>query len=156
GGYRPRRRNRARAPGHRTARRDVHRQRTENRQREASRGNLPGDCESPAVAQGPHDARGLAAGWVFVSRTGQHLRRNGMRKTFQGILRRAGLPIVRFHDLRHTCATLLMADGQHAKVVQERLGHSDITLTLGTYSHITPTMQWAAASSMQGMLATGS
>jgi integrase len=99
----------------------------------------------------------LAAGWVFVSKTGQHLRRNAIRKTFQGILRRAGLPVVKFHDLRHTCATLLMASGTHAKVVQERLGHSQISVTLDTYSHVTPTMQREAANTMQGILqATGS
>jgi integrase len=72
------------------------------------------------------------------------------------ILKGAKLPVVRFHDLRHTCATLLMADGQHAKVVQERLGHSRIGITLDTYSHVVPSMQRAAANSMQGMLkATG-
>lgn len=99
----------------------------------------------------------LAAGWVFVSKTGQHLRRNATRKTFQGILRRAGLPIIKFHDLRHTCATLLMENGTHAKVVQERLGHSQISITLDTYSHVTPTMQREAANTMQGILkATGS
>jgi integrase len=99
----------------------------------------------------------LAAGWVFVSQTGEHLRRTVIRKQLRAILTKAELPMIRFHDLRHTCATLLMAEGTHAKVVQERLGHTDITVTLGTYSHITPTVQRAAADTMQGILkATGS
>ncbi|NMA60890.1 MAG: tyrosine-type recombinase/integrase, partial [Firmicutes bacterium] len=51
----------------------------------------------------------------------------------------------RFHDLRHTCATLLLAKGVNPKIVQERLGHSDISMTLNRYSHVTPTMQDQAA-----------
>jgi integrase len=94
----------------------------------------------------------LAAGWVFVSKTGQHFRRTNMLSTFQGILRRAGLPIVTFHALRHTCASLLMGSGTHPKVVQERLGHSQISMTLDIYSHVTPTMQREAANTMQGLL----
>lgn len=99
----------------------------------------------------------LAAGWVFVSQTGKFLRRNSVRKSLLAILKGAGLPVIRFHDLRHTCATLLMAGGTHIKVVQERLGHSQIAITLDTYSHVLPTMQREAANTMQGILkATGS
>ena len=56
-----------------------------------------------------------------------------------------GLPRVRFHDLRHTHATQLLADGVHPKVAQERLGHSTISTTMDLYSHVTETMQADAA-----------
>ncbi len=72
-----------------------------------------------------------------------------------GLLRKAGLPECRFHDLRHTSATLLLAEGVHPKVVQERLGHSQISVTLDTYSHVLPTMQAEAAGKFDDMLARG-
>jgi integrase len=61
----------------------------------------------------------------------------------------ANLPTIRFHDLRHTSATLLLAQGVHAKIVQERLGHSDISMTLNRYSHVTPNMQRTAADKLE-------
>jgi len=70
-------------------------------------------------------------------------------------LRKAGLPECRFHDLRHTSATLLLAEGVHPKVVQERLGHSQISVTLDTYSHVLPTRQAEAAGKFDDMLARG-
>jgi integrase len=57
----------------------------------------------------------------------------------------AKLPRIRFHDLRHTHATLALAAGVHPKVVSERLGHASITITLDTYSHASPAMQETAA-----------
>jgi integrase len=54
-------------------------------------------------------------------------------------------PAIRLHDVRHTHATLLLADGVPAKVVQERLGHASPVITLGVYSHVMPGMQAAAA-----------
>ena len=59
---------------------------------------------------------------------------------------------IRFHDLRHTSATLLLAAGVHPKVVQERLGHSQIGITLDTYSHVVPTMQLEAAGKLDAIL----
>lgn len=59
---------------------------------------------------------------------------------------------MRFHDLRHSAATLLLAQGVHPKIVQELLGHSNISLTLGTYSHVLPNLQAEAAAQMQGLL----
>jgi integrase len=56
-----------------------------------------------------------------------------------------GLPRIRFHDLRHSHATLLLAQGVHPKVVQERLGHAGVGITLDTYSHVLPGMQDQAA-----------
>ena len=55
---------------------------------------------------------------------------------FMPLLRRAGLPNIRFHDLRHTCATLLLTKGVHPKIVQSLLGHSSITQTMDRYSHL--------------------
>ncbi len=57
---------------------------------------------------------------------------------FQPLLKSAGLPRIRFHDMRHTCATLLLGQGVHPKIVQELLGHASIRLTLDTYSHYLP------------------
>jgi integrase len=56
-----------------------------------------------------------------------------------------GLPEIRFHDLRHIAATILLIKGVHVKLVSEMLGHSTITLTLDTYSHIIPAMHSDAA-----------
>ncbi len=60
-------------------------------------------------------------------------------------MRKAGLPHIRLHDLRHTHATLLLSAGVHPKIVSERLGHSSIKITLDTYSHVLPGLQEAAA-----------
>ena len=73
---------------------------------------------------------------------------------FQPILQSAGLPRIRFHDLRHTCATLLLGEGVHPKIVQELLGHASIRLTLDTYSHYLPDMQEKAVDAMRSALET--
>lgn len=65
---------------------------------------------------------------------------------FERIVRGMPLPVIRLHDLRHTHATLALAAGIHPKVVQERLGHSSVTMTLDLYSHAVPAMQADAAS----------
>ena len=72
---------------------------------------------------------------------------------FHPLLRRAGLPLIRFHDLRHTAATLLLGQGIHPKIASEMLGHSTIAITLDLYSHVTPTMQRQAAEAMNDLLA---
>ena len=91
---------------------------------------------------------------VFATATGQPLDENNLaRRHFKPILRRAGLPEhVRLYDLRHTCATLLLAAGENPKVVSERLGHANITLTLDTYSHVLPTLQQGAAERLEAVL----
>jgi len=66
-------------------------------------------------------------------------------KQIKILMDKAGLEVIRVHDLRHTHATLLLQAGVHPKVVQERLGHSDISITLNTYSHVTRSMQRQAA-----------
>jgi len=63
-----------------------------------------------------------------------------------------GLPDIRFHDLRHTAATLMLQQNIHPKVVQERLGHSDISLTLNTYSHVMPGLQEEAADKIDELM----
>lgn len=63
------------------------------------------------------------------------------------------MPTIRLYDLRHSHATLLMADGVHPKVVQERLGHSSIQLTIDTYSHVVPGMQERATERLEALLA---
>jgi integrase len=65
---------------------------------------------------------------------------------------KANLPSIRRHDLRHTAATLRLQAGANVKVVQELLGHSSITLTLDTYSHVTPGMQRESANAMNTIL----
>jgi integrase len=67
-------------------------------------------------------------------------------------LERAGLPAIRFHDLRHTCATLLLLRNVHPKYVQELLGHATITITLDTYSHVLPGMGDQTAAAMESAL----
>jgi integrase len=61
---------------------------------------------------------------------------------------------IRFHDLRHTCATLLLREGVNPKVVSEMLGHTSITITLNTYSHVLPGMQDSAVDAMEAALGT--
>lgn len=75
---------------------------------------------------------------VFVSEAGEMLTRNECRSSWERIRKATGKLKVRVHDLRHTNASLLLAAGVHAKVIFERLGHSTISLTLDTYSHVLP------------------
>jgi integrase len=98
-------------------------------------------------------AAGRIASPVFHDTAGGHLRlSNLVKNSFKPILKRAGLPSVGLYTLRHTCATLLLLADQPAKVVSERLGHSSVTLTLDTYSHVLPTMQKRAADVMGTIL----
>jgi integrase len=99
-------------------------------------------------------AEGLgAAPLVFCDSQGNPLRKsNLLRRSFKPFLERAELPEIRFHDLRHTAATLLLAQGVHPKIVQERLGHAQISLTLDTYSHVLPSMQKEAANKLDDLL----
>jgi integrase len=91
---------------------------------------------------------------VFATTEGGPLAsRNLKRRHFRPILKRAKLPLdFRLYDLRHSCAILLLAAGEHPKVVSERLGHATVTLTLDVYSHVLPTMQEAASEKLEKML----
>jgi integrase len=88
-------------------------------------------------------------GLIFATRVGTPVNpENLVKRSFKPLLTRAGLPEIRFHDLRHTCATLLLGRGVHPKLVQELLGHATIAMTLDTYSHYLPSMGDAAAGAM--------
>jgi len=79
--------------------------------------------------------------------------KNLTARSFKPLLERAGLPrSVRLHDLRHTCATLLLKAGQHPKFVQELLEHINISITLDTYSHVLPGMGDELADAMDNAL----
>jgi len=86
-------------------------------------------------------ADGHATAPVFCDTTDGYLRKsNFARRVYRPILGKADVPRIRFHDLRHTAATVLLLQGEHPKVVSERLGHASIEITLNTYSHMLPTM----------------
>lgn len=92
-------------------------------------------------------------GLVFPSEIGTPMGARNLQRAFKIRLKRAGLPqTTRFHDLRHTCATLLLKQGVNPKFVQELLGHADIALTLNVYSHVLPDMGDAAAGAMDDAL----
>jgi integrase len=98
-------------------------------------------------------AEGHANLWVFCDLKGGTIRQANIRtRNFRRILVAANLPHMPIHDLRHTSATLLLGQGVHPKIVQERLGHSQISMTLDTYSHVLPSMQKAAAATLDELL----
>ena len=92
-------------------------------------------------------------GLVFSTPIGTPLDYSNLRREFRRLLKNAALPPMRIHDLRHTCATLLLAQGVNPRVVMETLGHSQIGLTLGTYSHVLPEVHRDAATRMNTILA---
>lgn len=90
---------------------------------------------------------------VFASGTGTPLLPRNVIRSFKLALARAGLPSrTRFHDLRHAAATMLLRAGVHPKVVSERLGHSTITLTLDTYTHVVPGLDADAAGRLERVM----
>jgi integrase len=90
-----------------------------------------------------------SGGLVFCRENGEALDPTGISHKLKRALKKAGLPAIRVHDLRHTAASLHLARGENPKVVQELLGHSTITITLDTYSHVTPGIHAQAAKRMQ-------
>jgi integrase len=84
---------------------------------------------------------------VFSTPEGKPLRPNTVTYAWTTLAKRAGLNVIRLHDARHTHASLMLKQGIHPKIVQERLGHSSIQITLDTYSHVAPGLQQAAAES---------
>jgi integrase len=93
-------------------------------------------------------------GLVFTSTIGTALEPRNVTRDFHTLLEAAKLPRVRFHDLRHTAATLLLAQGVDPRTIMETLGHSQISLTLDTYSHVLPKLQKQAAGKMDEVLGT--
>ncbi len=90
--------------------------------------------------------------WVFTRPDGRHLDPDVISHRFKKLVQELDIPRVRLHDLRHTHATLLLLAGVHPKVVQERLGHSSIVITLDTYSHVLPGLQEKAALAFESTL----
>ena len=90
---------------------------------------------------------------VFPTRDGTAWRPDSFSSQFSALVRYHKLPHVRFHDLRHTHATQLLKQGVHPKIVSERLGHSNIAITLDTYSHVLPGMQESAIEALDASLA---
>jgi integrase len=92
-------------------------------------------------------------GLVFTTEVGTPINPSNLRKrSFAPLLQKAGLPRLRFHDLRHTCATLLLSKNIHPKYVQELLGHATVSITLDTYSHVLPGMGNQVAEAMEDVL----
>ena len=106
--------------------------------------------------EGDRDMLGMAldsGSLVFGHADGSPLLPNTVTHAFIKIVRRAGLGGVRLHDLRHTHASVMLRQGVHPKIVQERLGHSSISITLDVYSHVVPGLQEAAALQFEQELA---
>jgi integrase len=91
-------------------------------------------------------------GLIFTTRRGTGIEAGNLVRSFKRTLRRAELPEMRFHDLRHSCATLLLVQGVAPRVVMEILGHSQISLTMNTYSHVVPALQREAAAKLDALL----
>ena len=101
----------------------------------------------------------LAAGTAWIDRDlvfpeddGDYIIAETLVRRFNKLLKEIGLPRIRFHDLRHSAATLLLSMGVPAKVVQELLGHSTINITMDVYSHVLPSMQRDAMEKMGDFL----
>jgi integrase len=89
-------------------------------------------------------------GLIFASETDEPINRHNLtRRSFKPLLKQAGLPEIRFHDLRHTCATLLLTRNVNPKIVSEMLRHSAIAITLDPYFHVLPNMRDQAAAAME-------
>jgi len=90
---------------------------------------------------------------VFCDERGGYLRKsNVQRRSFDPLILKAKLPKIRFHDMRHCHATLLLLAGENVKTISERLGHSSIQVTLDTYAHVLPSMQQSAATKINRLL----
>ena len=91
---------------------------------------------------------------VFVGRAGEPIHPDRFYRAFRRHSDRAGLPAIRLHDLRHTYASVALAAGIHPKVVSERLGHANVSITLDTYSHAIPALQEEAAERIATLVST--
>jgi|ADGO01.1.fsa_nt_gi Site-specific recombinase XerD len=94
------------------------------------------------------------SGLVFTSSVGTAIEPSDLSREFKKVLKRAGLPEnLRFHDLRHACATLLIVMGVHPRVVMEILGHSQIGTTMNIYAHVLPRVQREAVTGLDALFA---
>src|SRR5688572_25272641 len=98
-------------------------------------------AQALARRSAPDTAPPAGTGYVFTTARGGPIAPRNLIRRFHMLTCRAGVPRIRFHELRHTHATLLLEDGKHSKVVSERLGHASVMITLDTYSHVLPDMQ---------------
>ncbi|HTO01709.1 MAG TPA: site-specific integrase [Microthrixaceae bacterium] len=94
-------------------------------------------------------------GWMFTTATGERVHPHSISQTFDRTVRRAPVPVIRLHDLRHTHGSLLIASGVDAKVVSERLGHAQFVFTVETYQHTFPPMHTDAARVFEALLTPG-
>ena len=92
-------------------------------------------------------------GLIFATALGTPIFHSNLRRAFGRMVTRVGVGPLRFHDLRHTHASLLLARGVHPKIVSERLGHASISITLDTYSHVLPGLQEDAVRDLDAWLA---
>jgi integrase len=111
------------------------------------------------LVQGKEKAR-LSTAWehpelVFPTSVGTPMQGSWLLRHLRQRLARADLPAIRFHDLRHTAATILLSHNVNPKVVSEMLGHSSVAITLDIYSHVLPHMQHDAAATMAQALFGG-
>ena len=92
------------------------------------------------------------SGYVFTNELGERLSPDWVSGRFDEMAKAAGLPRIRLHDMRHTAATLMLASGVNPKVVQEMLGHSHVSISLGIYGHVTPSMGREAGEALSASL----
>lgn len=91
-------------------------------------------------------------GFLVCTKSGQPLPKHHCHELWSRLLVKTGMRKIRFHDLRHTCASLLVFIGEHPKVIQERLGHSSFKITMDLYSHLMPNMQLQASEALEKLL----
>jgi integrase len=91
-------------------------------------------------------------GFLICAKSGLPIPKHHIHKLWTRLLEKTGMRKIRFHDLRHTCASLLLTLGIHPKVVQERLGHTSFKITMDLYSHLMPNMQSEASDALENLL----
>lgn len=116
---------------------------------------ISSDCASALARLKMRQARGTTL--MFPSpETGTYRDQNAVTRKFKRMLRRAGLPqSTRFHDLRHTCATIALEEGVEIKALSSMLGHSDVAFTMNTYVHATKKLKTSAADKMEAAFEIG-
>jgi integrase len=108
--------------------------------------------ENQRIAREWCGAKWKEGDFVFTTSVGTPMQPEMVTREFKAIIAASGLPDMRLHDLRHSCATLLLAQGVHPKLVQETLGHSTYQLTMDTYSHMIPQLRNEVADRMDEIL----